>query len=193
MKPVTILWLAVFFVGIVFGIIFWQRAGQEKAMTQAPSIEATPLNKTSAMQLSSSAFEHNGTIPRQYTCDEANSSPPLTIAGVPSEAQSLVLIMDDPDAPVGIWDHWVIFNISPGTTEIPEGREPEGIHGKGTAGNTKYTGPCPPDREHRYFFKLYALNTQLDLTEGVSKAEVEQAMAGHVIDHTELVGRYDRS
>jgi len=103
--------------------------------------------------------------------------------------------MDDPDAikPAGkVWDHWVIFNMPPDTTEILEGTEPQGIHGIGTSGNLKYHGPCPPDGEHRYFFKLYALDMMLDLAEGVTKSEVENATQGHVIEQTELVGRYNR-
>jgi Raf kinase inhibitor-like YbhB/YbcL family protein len=107
--------------------------------------------------------------------------------------------MDDPDAPAGVWNHWIVFNIPPETREITEKIEPVGVHGKGTSGNSNYHGPCPPalpagrpDREHRYFFKAYALDAMLDLPEGVSKQGVEQAMAGHIIDQAELVGRYER-
>lgn len=144
------------------------------------------------MQLTSSAFEAGGRIPGKYTCDGEDKSPPLTISGVPGGTKSLVLVMDDPDAPAGTWDHWVVFNIPPSVTDIPEGQEPAGVHGKGTSGNLEYHGPCPPDREHRYFFKLYALDTQLDLREGASKQDVEQAMAGHVIEQAEFMGRYER-
>lgn len=123
------------------------------------------------MQLTSTAFTNNEAIPSKYTCDGEDVNPPLTIAGMPEGTQSLVLIMDDPDVPVsvredGVWDHWVVFNIPPDTTEISEGREPRGVHGKGTSGNLKYHGPCPPDCEHRYFFKLYALDVELDLPGG---------------------------
>ncbi len=149
------------------------------------------------MELASSAFSHDSVIPARYTCDGDNINPPLVIGGVPEQAVSLVLIMDDPDVPKhlradGMWDHWVVFNIPPQTREIAENSEPAGVHGLGTGGNLKYYGPCPPDREHRYFFKLYALDCQLDLAEGVSKAELEQAMAGHVLAQAELMGRYDR-
>lgn len=149
------------------------------------------------MKLTSQAFEHEGSIPPKHTCDGENISPPLSIEGVPEKAKSLALIMDDPDVPKnlredGMWDHWVVFNIPPSTSEIPEGQEPEGVHGKGTGNNTDYYGPCPPDREHRYFFKLYALDTELDLKEGATKAEVERAMAGHIIEETQLMGRYER-
>ena len=151
------------------------------------------------MRLISSMFEHREKIPAQYTCDGNDMSPPLTISDVPDGVKSLVLIMDDPDAPAGIWDHWVVFNIPPDVTEIPESQEPRqtggqapGVSGKNSFGTLGYGGPCPPDREHRYFFKLYALDVELDLPEGASKAEVEQAMAGHIIEQAELTGLYAR-
>jgi len=149
------------------------------------------------MKLTSSAFENDAAIPKKYTCDGENINPPLAIADVPAEAKSLVLIMDDPDVPTtiredGMWDHWIVFNIPPETTEIPEGREPEGVQGLGTSGDAHYFGPCPPDREHRYFFKLYALDTRLDLPEKTDKVTVEKEMTGHVIDKTHLIGRYER-
>ncbi len=148
------------------------------------------------LQLRSSAFTHGGAIPGTYTCDGENISPPLSIADVPPGAKSLALIMDDPDvppsAPVSVWDHWVVFNIPPTTAEVGEGKSPEGTAGKNTRGNLGYGGPCPPDREHRYFFTLYALDTTLDLAEGATKREVEDAMQGHVLARAELMGRYNR-
>lgn len=149
------------------------------------------------MQLTSSAFENQGKIPAKYTCDGANINPPLTIANVPESAKSLVLIMEDPDVPKklrkdGMWDHWIIFNIPPNLREIQEGREPPGIHGLGTSENLDYFGPCPPDREHRYFFKLYALNAELKLLQKVTKKEVEIAMKEYIIAQAELMGRYAR-
>jgi len=150
------------------------------------------------MKLSSAAFEESGKIPAKYTCDGANINPPLEISDVPSTTKSLALIMEDPDVPKdlrpdGMWDHWVVFNIPPGTAEIPEGQEPPGTHGSGTSGNQNYFGPCPPDREHRYFFKLFALDRELDLHEKATKPELEKAMEGHVLEKTELMGRYERS
>ena len=150
------------------------------------------------MKLTSSAFEHATPIPKDYTCDGKNINPPLTITDVPDDAKSLVLIMEDPDVPKhlrsdGMWDHWVIFNIPPDTRHIPEGQEPPGVHGRGTAGNTSYHGPCPPDREHRYFFKLYALDAMLDLEEGASKHEVELQMNAHILEQKELIGFYHRT
>jgi len=149
------------------------------------------------MKISSPDFAHEGKIPSDCTCDGVGVSPALIIDDVPENAQTLVLIMDDPDVPKnlradGMWDHWIVFNIPPNTTHIPRGTEPKGVHGKGTSGNRDYHGPCPPDREHRYFFKLYALDNELILAEGASKAEVEQAMQGHIIAEAVLIGRYER-
>ena len=150
------------------------------------------------MELRSPAFEHEGTIPSKHTCDGENTNPPLELSGVPAGTGSLVLIMDDPDVPKnlkedGMWDHWVLFNLSPELREIREGEEPEGTHGQGTGGNTDYYGPCPPDREHRYSFRLYALDGTLDLPEKSAKLDVESAMSGHVIDTAVLMGRYERT
>ncbi len=147
------------------------------------------------MKLTSSAFQNNKEIPSKYTCDGSNISPPLEITDVPIEAKSLVLIMDDPDAikPANkVWDHWIIFNIPTTTNKIEEGKEPEGIHGKGTSNNLKYIGPCPPDARHRYYFKLYALDINLSLLEGVNKPQVEEAMKGHILAQTTLIGNYIR-
>ena len=149
------------------------------------------------MKLTSSAFQNGGKIPSEYTCDGPNICPPLSLSAVPAEAKSLAIIMDDPDVPKsirpdGMWDHWVVFNIPPGMREIEKGKEPEGTHGKGSGGNQDYYGPCPPDREHRYFFKLYALDAKLDLPAKSSKKQVETAMQGHTIAKAELMGRYER-
>ena len=153
------------------------------------------------MELTSSAFQHSERIPEGYTCDGDRSlSPPLDISGVPAESQSLVLIMDDPDVPKalradGNFTHWVLFNISPETTCIPEG-EILGTSGVNSAGDIGYRGPCPPPqyepRTHRYFFRLYALDMLLDLAEGASRDEVEAAMSGHIIAIAELIGTYSR-
>ena len=157
-----------------------------------------------ALTLTSSAFEHNATIPPLYTCDSDNISPPLSISGVPESTVSFALIMDDPDIPqvfkeqrgTDSFDHWALFNIDPSVTEIAEGEAP-GVQGTNGRGENKYTGPCPPPEyeptEHRYFFKLFALDTMLDTPEGATKAEVLTALEGHVLEQAELVGLYDRS
>ncbi len=151
------------------------------------------------MLLTSPVFKHNTSIPPKYTCDGSNVSPPLEISDVPVNAKSLALIMDDPDIPdfvkqkfgIQVWDHWIVFNIPPTKTKIAEGENP-GTKGKGTYPHLNYGGPCPPDREHRYFFKLYALDARLDLPEGSDKKQLEAAMKGHIIEQCELVGRYER-
>lgn len=153
-----------------------------------------------ALTLISSAFEHEGTIPTRYTCDGDNVSPPLVIADVPEGAKSLALVMEDPDVPKelrpdGMFDHWVLFNIPPETGSIAEGATVgvQGTHGGGKLG---YTGPCPPreyeSSEHRYFFKLFALDTMLELPEGATKQEVLAALEGHVLAETTLMGKYAR-
>jgi Raf kinase inhibitor-like YbhB/YbcL family protein len=149
------------------------------------------------MQLSSPSFKNKDKIPSKYTCDGRNINPELFISHVPASAQCLVLIMDDPDVPPSVradkmWDHWVVFNIPPQTTHIAENSQPPGVSGSNTEGELNYQGPCPPDREHRYFFKLYALDTLLSLPQGASKKEVEAAMQGHILAQTELMGRYER-
>ncbi len=152
------------------------------------------------MKLTSPAFQHNDVIPSRYTCDGGDISPPLQILDVPKSVKALVLIMDDPDIPdfvkerfkIKVWDHWVVFNIPPETKEIREGENLKGILGRNTGGKNAYGGPCPPDREHRYFFKLYALDIELKLQAGSTKSEVEAAMAGHILAEAMLVGRYER-
>ena len=149
------------------------------------------------MKLTSAAFENEGKIPSKYTCDGENVSPPLAISDVPPEAKSLVLIMDYPDVPKHVredamWDHRIVFNNPPETREIPEGQEPQGTPGLGTSGDAHYFGPCPPDTEHRYFFRLYALDARLDLPEKTDKITVEKEMTSHVIDKAYLMGRYER-
>ncbi len=149
------------------------------------------------MKITSPAFEEGGIIPSLYTCEGKNISPPLLFLSLPKNAKSLVLIMDDPDVPKtlrpsGMYDHWIVFNIPPSTQKIEQNEAPAGVQGKNTGGKNQYTGPCPPDREHRYFFKLYALDTLLNLKEGVTKEEVENAMRGHIIDQCQLMGRYEK-
>lgn len=146
------------------------------------------------MKLSSPAFGHGGVIPRKYGRDFENINPPLCFEEIPNGTASLVLIMEDPDVPeaagVPVWDHWVVFNIPPNTKEICEAWSPGGTCGVGTRGELHYAGPRPPDREHRYFFKLYALRSTLDLSEGVTKQEILDALSDEIIDSAELMGRF---
>lgn len=152
-----------------------------------------------AITLTSSAFEEGGAIPSKYTCDGADVSPPLSWAGVPEGTESLALISDDPDAPMGTWVHWVLFNLPPDATELAE-NIPPGLtlpngarQGETDFGRIEYGGPCPPGGTHRYYFRLYALDVMLDLDAGATKAELVDAMEGHVLDEGELMGTYKRS
>lgn len=149
------------------------------------------------LTLSSPAFAPGGPIPVQYTADGDNTNPPLVIGGVNSDAKSLVLIVDDPDAmtdprgPGAVYDHWVIFNIPPTTTEIASGGAPAAsVQGKNSAGTNTYIGPAPPSGEHRYFFRLYELSDRLDLDENAGKADVLAAFEPVLLRQTELVGTY---
>ena len=152
-----------------------------------------------AIQITSSAFTEGSMIPKQHTCDGKNISPPLVWTGIPDNARSLVLIADDPDAPSGTWVHWVVFNIPATVKELPEGIAPVetlptgGTQGKSSFGKTGYGGPCPPSGTHRYFFKVYALDTELNLRSASTKGDVVKAMDGHVIAQGQLMGTYKRS
>jgi len=148
---------------------------------------------TVSMKLSSPAFENFQKIPVSYTCDGNKIHPPLTIAGMPAETKSLIIIVDDPDAPNGTFTHWIIWNIDPSIKEIQEGIVPEkSQEGMNSAGTVGYTPPCPPstDGKHRYFFTLYALDAKLGLDGKATKKDVEQAMVGHVMEQSLLMGVY---
>ncbi len=154
----------------------------------------TPMNETNII-VRSPAFRHEELIPSKYTCDEENISPPIAIDQIPEGTASLVLIMDDPDATNGeTWDHWIVFNIPENLSRIGEGEEPEGTLGKNSWGTLGYGGPCPPKDSgaHRYFFKVYALDTSLRLPKGATKAEILEAMKGHILAKGELMGKYAR-
>lgn len=139
-----------------------------------------------------SIFKNNEKIPVKYTCDGENINPPLEILDIPKNAKTLVLIIDDPDAPAGIWVHWILFNI-PIINKIPENSIPsEAILGMNDFKKLKYGGPCPPSGTHRYFFKLYALDTKLNLPGGSKKSEIEKAMQNHILAKAELIGLYQR-
>lgn len=154
---------------------------------------AKETKKMEDLSITSPAFDHKMAIPGRYTCDGRDINPPLLIESVPSETKSLALIMDDPDAPVGNWVHWVIWNIPPRTREIKENSLPSGaMQGLSSWKRNSYGGPCPPYGTHRYFFKLYALDTTLNLTPASTKADLEHAMQGHILAHGELMGTYRR-
>lgn len=155
------------------------------------------------LKLTSSAFAHSGAIPRRYTCQGDDISVPLAWSGAPVATKSFVLIVDDPDAPDPkaprmTWVHWVLYNLPQSSSALPEG-VPAGALPKGTLEGlndwkrTGYGGPCPPIGRHRYFHKLYALDTLLPAIESPTKADLEQAMKGHVLEKSELIGTYQKS
>jgi Raf kinase inhibitor-like YbhB/YbcL family protein len=151
-----------------------------------------------AIQLTSNAFIEGAMIPQRYTCDGENISPPLLWTGVPPGTRSLALICDDPDAPVGIWDHWVLYNIPANATGLPQSipektiLDTGAVHGSNSWGRIGYGGPCPPGGTHRYFFKLFALDTLLDLKSGATTSQLLEAMEGHVLAQGQLMGKYRR-
>jgi Raf kinase inhibitor-like YbhB/YbcL family protein len=151
-----------------------------------------------ALEITSSAFSEDTMIPTRYTCDGPDVSPDLAWSGVPDTAQSLALVCDDPDAPMGTWVHWVLFNIPAGTSGLPAEIPPDAVlenggrHGTNDFGRLGYGGPCPPGGTHRYFFKLYALDTEPDLASGITKAQLLEAMEGHILAEAQLMGKYKR-
>lgn len=160
------------------------------------SVSSLPvIQKQSSMSLtiSSPSFSQNGTIPVRFTCDGKNISPELNFKNIPTRTQSLALTMEDPDAPRGVWNHWIIWNMSKDTAGIKEGELPAGTIGIGTSGKASYEGPCPPDREHRYIFTLYALDSILSLPKNSTKEELIQSLNSHIIEQAQLLGRYNRN
>ena len=155
-------------------------------------------DSSSGLVLASTAFKEGDAIPKQYGCKGADISPPLRWSGIPEKTKTFALIVDDPDAPMGTWVHWVIFNIPASVTGLPENVPaeeslPDGaLQGKNDFKSFGYGGPCPPGGTHRYFFKLYALDTTLQLKAGCTKAELLKAMAGHILAEAQLMGRYSR-
>jgi len=145
------------------------------------------------MKITSPAFSNNQPIPVKYTCDGADVNPPLTFENVPEGTQSLALIVDDPDASMGTWVHWLVFNISPQEKGVDEDSLPQdAIEGTTDFGDPTYGGPCPPSGTHRYFFKLYAVDTKIGLTESTNKEELLDYIEGHILGYSELVGLYSR-
>jgi Raf kinase inhibitor-like YbhB/YbcL family protein len=144
------------------------------------------------MKITSSAFQEAGNIPSKFTCDGTDTSPPLQIADIPSEAKSLALIVDDPDAPGGLFTHWTVWNIPRQTSAVEEGGAPKGMQGTNDFGKSGYGGPCPPSGTHRYYFKIFALDRELDLPFGAKRGQLDAAMKGHVVAQGALMGRYSR-
>jgi len=149
------------------------------------------MNAASSISITSPSFQTGGDIPPKFTCNGTNVSPELQISSVPNEAKSLLLIVDDPDAPRGLFTHWIVWNIDPKTTRVAENSAPTaGVQGINDFGKRNYGGPCPPSGTHRYFFKIFALDTKLELKPGARRAELDAAMRGHILAQGELMGRY---
>ncbi|MBW8684586.1 YbhB/YbcL family Raf kinase inhibitor-like protein [Chitinophaga rhizophila] len=149
-------------------------------------------NTKITLKVTSSAFNHEGMIPAKYTCEGEEVNPPLQIDQIPSGTRSLVIIMEDPDAPNGTFDHWLVWNIPPASAMIGGDSVP-GICGKNGGGNTGYYGPCPPSGQHRYFINVYALDTMLELEGGADKAALRSAMEGHIVAEGVLMGKYGKT
>lgn len=158
-------------------------------------LEKSPKTSTitSSMQITSPVFSQNTAIPPLYTCDAKGINPPLSFSDIPKDAKSLALIVDDPDAPIGTFVHWVAYNIPVSTVQIEEGKGiPGSVIGKNGIGKENFVAPCPPNGQHRYLFKLYALDTVVSLGPSASKDELLEAMKSHVVDQAQLVGVYKR-
>ena len=187
---------------ILLAVAFLSAACRGTSKQSQTAAKETEANMTtvldSKMVLTSTAFEEGEMIPKKYTCDGSNISPPIRWDSVPPQAKSLALIADDPDAPMGTWVHWVIFNIPPSLSGLPESIPPKdslpngSLQGKNDFRNSGYGGPCPPGGTHRYFFKLYALDITLQLKPGCTKADLLKAMQGHIVAEGQLMGRYSR-
>jgi Raf kinase inhibitor-like YbhB/YbcL family protein len=170
------------------------------SITSLDSLNFNVMKKGSTMQITSSAFNPNGSIPKQYTCEDANVSPPLAWSGVPSSAKSLVLIVDDPDAPdpaapLRVWVHWVLYNLPVSASGLDEAVQelPAGtLEGKNDWEVTGYGGPCPPIGRHRYFHKLYALDVVLPDLREPDKKTLEKAIQGHIVAETQVIGTYQK-
>lgn len=177
--------LSVILIALAAGVIMKLGKPQEGQPVLAQN---TPM-----ITITSSAFKNGDLIPAKYTCDGSNTTPPFDISGVPQNAKSLAIIVDDPDAPSGNFNHFVAWNIDPATKDISGGNFPtSAVLGTNDAGNTGYFGPCPPSGTHRYNFKIYALDTTLNLDSSAKKADLEKAMGGHIIGQGELMGKYSK-
>jgi Raf kinase inhibitor-like YbhB/YbcL family protein len=172
----------------------WERIPKSTLLSRQPEKGGSNM----AIKVTSTAFKDGEIIPKQYTCDGNDISPPLTWSGAPQETKSIALICDDPDAPMGTWVHWVLFNLPPASNALPAEVSSARVldngakHGKNDFRRFGYGGPCPPGGTHRYYFKVYALDSVLDLDPGITKADLVKAMQGHIIAEGRLMGRYKR-
>ena len=148
---------------------------------------------SSALKVTCSAFTDGGMIPQKYTCNGRNVNPPLVVENVPEGAKTLVLIVDDPDAANGTWNHWLVWNMDRKTSKIEEDSVPSNaVQGANDFKKTQYGGPCPPSGTHRYFFRVYALDVVLELAGGSGRSSLDDSMKGHILSQGELMGKYSR-
>ncbi len=184
----------------IFGVLLFALLGcasRPQPAVQQPGADKPRENKME-IKLTSTAFKEGQPIPRTYTCDGVNVSPPLEWSGVPANVKTLAIVCDDPDAPGGTWVHWVLYNLPAGNIGLIENLPATeklvagGFQGTTDFGKVGYGGPCPPSGTHRYYFKLYALDAELPLKAGATKAELEKAMEGHIVAEGQLMGTYRR-
>jgi hypothetical protein len=165
---------------------YYDKSDASKAVKKAQ--EKKPMIK-----ISSPVFKNNEMIPKKFTCDGENISPPLKIENIPQSTKSLALIVDDPDAPKGTFVHWIVWGISPKQTQFSVGEKGKFSQGTNDAGKQGYIGPCPPSGTHRYMFKIYALDTKIDISAKSKKKDLQNVINGHILQSTTLIGKYSRS
>ena len=188
-------------ISMLFAVITTSCASSATTTSKSPATNETPLTEaTMSLEVTSDAFANGQSIPAKYSCVGKNISPALAWNEPPAGTQSFALIVDDPDAPMGTWVHWVLFNIPADTRDLQEdlpvtgkNADPNAIYvGKNSSGKTRYDGPCPPSGTHRYYFKLYALDTTLNLLPGATKDEVLKEMEGHILAQGEVMGTFSK-
>lgn len=184
MKPGSFALISLLIIVIITGLVFGYMKKVRSKLTS---------NNMTNFFINSPAFSEGEMIPPKYTCDGSNTRPELNFSGIPAEAKSLAIIVDDPDAPRGNFNHWVAWNIDPKISKLDEGTFPEGgVQGTNDAGKDSFIGPCPPSGTHRYYFKAYALDMILDIPSSAKKNHLWKAMEGHVIAEGQLMGKYER-
>jgi len=202
MKKIILITLIIAVIAGLIIIIFIFNQKQPELLS-APASNNSPVvnikgrqdqnQSINPMKILSSAFVNQSRIPTKYSCDGQNINPPLSFDSVPAGVVSLVLIVDDPDAPGGIWTHWTVWNINPSINEIAENSVPSGaVQGQTSFGKTGYGGPCPPAGTHRYFFKLFALDVKIDLAASADVQQLQEAIKNHIVASAELVGLNSR-
>lgn len=180
-------WMVIFLFFIILSIVLIVLSNKNRQQNIKSSKKINMINVTSA------AFKNGGTLPKKYTCDGQGINPPLTIDDAPTNSKSLVLIVDDPDAPMGTFNHWLVWNINPQTKEILENNLPRGgIVGVNDFGKNNFGPPCPPFGTHRYYFRIYALDIEINLEKTAKRGQLEDAIKNHVLNSGELIGRYSR-